>query len=925
MPAEHDHLRWTRLDIEPTRKPPTPFGSQPRPRADRGEHARRLSEESTAAVKSIGEQRRSLGIDLSRLLALKMRFLGDTQRELLKKIDIDVLHEHEERTPFDVPQYELPVEFPTATAASVFRNLPNLDHHGIETVHPVAGPAGKEHPTRLVLQFPDLAKAERCCDPNRQGMLASFQVRAPKGKPDKKAIVKKKELVVSVATVQCRDQRAADRLFGEIRAFRNKEDESLKLTVVERAILCDAIESFEKIGPDQRIGRRLRRESIPDSDAFMLDVDLWHPGSHALFRDAQTQFLKLVEDSGGLVLGPVQPILQTLMIARIQGNRELLEMLSNYDRVSRVDLPPVVTLEPSSVFEHSPVMAAPNVIPADGPLACVVDSGIVSGHPLLRDLVIDAEDFGTDEDTPVDSTGHGTEVAGVVAYGDIRSCLETDQQWTPKVRLINAKVMQAERDIYGNVCRAVFSSQQRAESQISDAIRRFATDPDRNCRVFNLSFGNENCQLGQGHQLPWALMLDEIARELDIVIVVSAGNVSSPNVPTPASTEEFQHSIREQLLTDEHSLIDPASAINVLTVGSIARHDIPHSRIPGDGRSDLVASPKNCPSPFTRTGVLKTNGSGISKAVKPDLVAHGGNYSLSSDGRWNERDQSLAEPVLNFDPAQRLLRYSIGTSIAAPYVTHVCAVAEHRLRQLNPGGRVSASLIRAFVAHSTLVPEETEQWFGEGRTEPEAFKRRLRAIGYGRPESDRACFSTENRVVLYAEDKLDERKFHLYRIELPDDFVNKTGQRIIRATLAFDPPVRGTRLEYQARAMNMQLFRGLSTEEITQAAAKLDGDATNIQLPKRTKRLKPQRFEWSTLQSLACVIKNKNGAAYSQDDQSHRQTWHLLVGCKHRFPVEETADPQRYAVVFSLEHSDEKVRLYQHLKNQVQVEQRVRV
>ena len=855
-----------------------------------------------------------------------MRFLGETQRDLLRKIGIDVLHEHEERTPLKVPHFEVPVEFQNETAASVFRNLSNLDHYGIEAVHSEAGPAGKVHPARVVLQFSDRNAAERCCEPNRSGMLASYRVRAKKGEPDSNAITQKKEIVVQVATVQCRDQPAIDHLFGEIRANRSRDDETLKLTLVQRTILCDAIESFEKIGPEQRRGQRLRRDGVPDSDSFLLDVDLWHPGNQSLLRYAQNQFLQVVEDSGGLVLGSLRSILQTLMIARIKAGPDLLEKLLNYDRVSRVDLPPVVTLEPSTIFEHSPSMTEPNVIPLDAPLACVVDSGIVSGHPLLRDLVIDEDDFGTDEDTPVDQTGHGTEVAGIVAYGDIRECLDAGQQWNPKVRLINAKVMQAERDIYGNVSRAAFGSEERAESQIADAITRFATDPDRKCRVFNLSFGNENCQLGQGHQLPWALLLDQLARELDVVIVVSAGNVSSPSVPTPASSEEFQNSIREQLLTDEHSLIDPASAINVLTVGSIARHDIPRSQVPGDGRSDLVASPKNCPSPFTRTGALKSNGSGFAKTVKPELVAYGGNYSLTPDGRWKELDFSLAEPVLNFAyPAQNLLRYSVGTSIAAPYVTHVCAIAEHRLRQLNEGRRVSANLIRALVAHSALVPEEAEQWFVDGQTDAAGLKRRLRTVGYGQPHVSRACFSSDNRVLLYAEDELAEANFHLYRLDLPDSFVKETGPRTLRATLAFDPPVRGTQLKYQSRAMTMQLFRGLSTDEICKAASKLAGDATNIEVPKRTRRLKPQLFEWSTLQSQVYLSKNRSGVVNNSDSDENRHTWHLLVGCKHRFGTAETDQPQRYAVVFSLEHPKENVRMYQALKNQLQVKERVRV
>ena len=297
----------------------------------------------------------------------------------------------------------------------------------------------------------------------------------------------------------------------------------------------------------------------------------------------------------------------------------------------------------------------------------------------------------------------------------------------------------------------------------------------------------------------------------------------------------------------------------------------------------------------------------------------------TTDGRWNQLDFALAEPVLNFNHTQRLLRYSSGTSIAAPYVTHVCAITEHRLRQLNGNQPVSANLIRAFVAHSAIVPSEASHWLSDGHSISESLNRRLRAIGYGRPDPSRSCYSTENRVLLYAADQIAERRFHLYQLEMPSDFIAKRGHRLIRATLAFDPPVRGTRLEYQSRAMTMQLIRGVSTDEIRTALAKLDGDATNIALPKRAMRFQPQLFEWSTLQSQISESSNKGKFISPKDDASSCQSWHLLVGCKHRFDVDETDIPQRYAVVLSLEHSDQKVRLYQALKNQIQVAAQVRV
>ena len=918
MPGELDHLRWTRLEIESVLRPIQPRYS-PRARLNRGEHAQKLDSESTSAFDGARQSRQRQGISPDRLLVLRMRFLDATQRELLAKLGLQILDEREERTPLAAPIFEVQVEFPSAAAAEALRHWPNLSSFGIAGIQSELGSGGTIHPTRSVLQFSDRDVAKRSCEPDRGGIPVPFTVRGS-AKQKVKAV---RETTTELATIQFRDQQAKDRFFRELQANRSRDADAHCLTPRERVVLFDALESVSNIGPDQRRGGRLIREGVPVDGELVLDVDLWHPGTAELAREAEAQFRAVVERFGGRVTGMVRPILRTLMITRIRGSRMLLDELLTYDRVSRIDLPPVIEIAPTTIFQHSPVMADPVQIPNDGPVACVVDSGIVSGHPLLRDLVVDEEDFDSGEDTPVDLTGHGTEVAGVVAYGDLRACLESGNSWVPKVRLINAKVMKADRNWSGNL-RATFADDERAETQIADAITRFATDPDRRCRVFNLSLGNEDFLLNRGHQLPWAMLLDDLARKLDIVIVVAAGNVW-PEVPPTSSAEDFQKAIREQILSDAHSLIDPASAINVLTVGSLARHEVPHQRTPNENRPDLVASPRNGPSPFTRTGLLRSNGSGTCRTVKPELVAFGGNYSLTTDGRWNQLDFALAEPVLNFNHTQRLLRYSSGTSIAAPYVTHVCAITEHRLRQLNDNQAVSANLIRAFVAHSAIVPPEALHWLSDGHSKSESLNRRLRAVGYGRPDPRRSCYSTENRVLLYAEDQIAERRFHLYQLEMPSEFIAEGGRRLIRATLAFDPPVRGTRLEYQSRAMTMQLIRGVSTDEIRTALAKLDGDATNIALPARAKRFQPQLFEWSTLQSQITESSDKR-SFHSKDDHSlHSYSWHLLVGCKHRFDVDETDIPQNYAVVLSLEHSNQEVRLYQALKNQIQVAEQVRV
>jgi hypothetical protein len=921
MPDNFDHLQWTRLEVEPPFRTRLGFGSRRRLRSDPCGHGGRLLGDAESAVAGARANRPLSGIDPARLLVLRLRFLDDSHRDLLARLGIDIVDEREERQAVESPYYELSVEFAVPAMRDGFRQYPDPTLWGVSGIGEVRASGGGVDERRLTLLFPDLERARAFQQPGHAGCPIPMTVR---GKEQKVSAT-----TASILTVQFPDHAAIDRFLTELRARRDGDTDTLTLTGNQRADLFDALEQIDHRGPDDRRGQRLQESGEPQSSEFTLDVDLWHPGPVAQLPLAIQQFRDMVDATAGQVTGSVRPVMNTLLIARVRGNRRTLEALLNYDRVSRVDLPPRLEPVQFTIFDSAPVQAQPLDIPVDGPLACVLDSGVVPGHPLLRDLVLDSEDFQSGEDTPFDRIGHGTHVGGVVAYGDTWALLQSGQPWKPQVRLLNAKVLRRMEEDGGRVVWPGFSDLERAEAQIEDAVRRFAQDPDRRCKVFNLSLGNDALKVGQGHQLPWALLLDQLARELDIVLVVSAGNVTPPRVPHAPTEDDLRCAVRDQLFTDDHILIDPACAVNALTVGAISRLETPHNPSGRDGRPDPVGSPRNCPAPFTRAGLLAGSGTGAGRAVKLELVAYGGNLSLMPHGRWRFDDPVLGEPSLNFDFTNRLLSAATGTSVAAPYVTHVCALIEYRMRQLNGGRPISANLIRALATSGAVVPVAGEGWLGQGWSDAQANRRVLRTLGYGKPEPYRSCYSDKNRAVLYAEDALAERCFHLYRFELPAEFLETRGTRCIRLALAYDPPVRGTRLEYMSRTMTLQLFRGVTDGQIQNALADLDGDAAAVPLPDRTKRLEPQIYEWSTVQCAESRSKDIRSFLCADDDEGSRSVWHVLVGCKHRFPTPETAEPQRYALVLSVEHSDERVQVYQPLRVQMdalraQVEERTR-
>jgi hypothetical protein len=84
----------------------------------------------------------------------------------------------------------------------------------------------------------------------------------------------------------------------------------------------------------------------------------------------------------------------------------------------------------------------------------------------------------------------------------------------------------------------------------------------------------------------------------------------------------------------------------------------------------------------------------------------------------------------------------------------------------------------------------------------------VRAVcGHGLVDLERAAFSDDARVTLYAEDELALDHFAVYRIPIPEAFQAGNGERCIRVTLAFDPPVRHTRTDYAGVGMSFRVSR----------------------------------------------------------------------------------------------------------------------
>lgn len=549
-------------------------------------------------------------------------------------------------------------------------------------------------------------------------------------------------------------------------------------------------------------------QGIDDNKSYVVELELWHPGNRLNARRSAEELRAFIQSRNV----PAESFLDSyvgdfLVLVKVRVRGDGLRQLLNADVVAVVDLPPRADFNPIEIR----AMAAgdfpePRDPPPNGPRVCVVDSGISSNHPLLRRHVGHAQSFLRGSTSSADQHGHGTMVAGLAVFGDVSSAV-TNRRFQSPVTVLSARVLNEHNE---------FEDDRLVINQLKDVLETFAAAP-YNCRVFNLSLGTRHAadDLALGRQTLWAEQLDILARELKVVLVVSAGNVAGVLAARGNAAEEIVTRYPSYLFEDHAKLADPATAAIALTVGALMETE-ELSALPRAGQQDIrrIIGSVNNLSPITRTGP------GVNGAIKPELVHYGGGLCLGGFGeqanRVIERDPALSVTSLCNDPNRSLFSFDVGTSFAAPRVARLAALVQVELAQVL-GRESSPNTIRAVLANSARIPAELLTALQNDGGFPSA----LRSCGYGIPTDEQAITSSARRVTLLSEESLKLDYFHVYKVPVSREFVQAQGVKTISVALAFDPPVRRRRLEYLGVEMDFLLLRGMNLQQVTDACKKV--------------------------------------------------------------------------------------------------------
>ncbi len=519
-------------------------------------------------------------------------------------------------------------------------------------------------------------------------------------------------------------------------------------------------------------------EPLPDDTGehwWQLWVRRYPPGIPAIFRELARRL--------GIFLRQEELKLPDHVVFVARSSRGLLESsldLLNTLAEVRVAKPWHYELSDLSIEEQHEwidlALARIRAPDEHAPAVCVLDTGINRGHRLLQPVLSEADNhtiFGDGD--PSDSyggTGHGTLMAGLAAYSDLRSLMLDSAPLQQLHRLEGVKFIDPnlphEPQNYGAVT-------------VQGVLRPEVTAPNRK-RVYVMAITAEGGV--HGEPSAWAAAVDNCAfgaeeeDETKRLIIISAGNVRN-----------FLGSYLYPATNHDARIEDPAQAWNAVTIGAMTQLDRVLETDPESALLRPLAA-AGALSPFSRTSIHWDK----HWPIKPEIVMEGGNVAATPRGDTQQKD-SLELLSTSATLGNRPLAPFNATSAASALAAHLAATIQATYPDLWP------ETIRGLLVHSARW---TDQMLG-GLDPHRAFSKLnrarfielLRCFGFGMPDAGRACHSSQQEVTLLREVELipyqgsagnaGVNDCHVHQLKLPADLLRQHGATTctMRVTLSY--------------------------------------------------------------------------------------------------------------------------------------------
>ncbi len=370
---------------------------------------------------------------------------------------------------------------------------------------------------------------------------------------------------------------------------------------------------------------------------------------------------------------------------------------------------------------------------------CLLDTGLTSKHPLL-DPATDMKHVQAVNTTwgSGDHQGHGTEMAGIALFYDLKQALESNEPITISHEIESVKILPPQGvnppDLYGAITEQAVSLAEISNPKSKRIICMAITAPDHN--TFD------------GSPTSWSAAIDSITSGAEEenekrLFLISAGNVN-PNefTQTPYPDANTLHCVES-----------PGQSWNAITIGSYST-DTKISDSHFSGYSPLASLGEL--SPYSSTSETWNS----KWPIKPEVLFNGGNIAFNGTDYTECPDLSLL--TTNHKPLFKQFSTIWGTSSATAQAAWFCA------QLLNEYPDIWPETIRALMIHSANWTQEMRQQFCYEDAKTKGRRRLLRTCGYGVPDLQKAiqCMNNNVNMVIqgelqpYGKECMHEMHFH---------------------------------------------------------------------------------------------------------------------------------------------------------------------
>lgn len=384
---------------------------------------------------------------------------------------------------------------------------------------------------------------------------------------------------------------------------------------------------------------------------------------------------------------------------------------------------------------------------------CLLDTGLTSSHPLLNKAI---QEDGVQAVKSVwgtgDHQGHGTKMAGIALYRDLKQALEDTGNIYISQKVESVKILPPKGanpyELYGAITEQAVSLAEISNPDTKRILCMAVTSPEYNTR--------------DGSPTSWSASIDSITSAADEesekrLFFISSGNV----YPDELIKVDYPDS------STLHSIESPGQAWNAITVGAYSQ-SIAISDSSYKGYSAVADAGEL--SPYSSTSETWSS----KWPIKPEILLDGGNMATNGFDFTECTDLSLL--TTNYRPLLKRFSTIWGTSSATAQAAWMGAQLLAEYPNSWP------ETIRALIIHSASWTDKMKKQFCIEDIKTKGRRRLLRTCGYGVPDLQKAIQCMNNSVNLIVQGELQPfekssmNEMHFHKLPWPKEQLRSLGE-----------------------------------------------------------------------------------------------------------------------------------------------------